>query len=117
MDGLTAVYLGVLLVSVLLLIASLISGIGHDSDFSHEIAHDHDAGHGDLDGPSWLSSRVILGAAAGFGAFGLGAQAVGLTGWTTVPAALVGLFGMAGVVRQFVLKPLWRQQSNTLRSR
>jgi len=121
MDGLTAVYLGVLLVSVLLLIASLISGIGHDSDFSHEIAHDHDAGHdaghGDLDGPYWLSSRVILGAAAGFGAFGLGAQAVGLTGWTTVPAALVGLFGMAGVVRQFVLKPLWRQQSNTLLSR
>jgi len=45
MDGLTAVYLGVLLVSVLLLIASLISGIGHDSDFSHEIAHDHERMH------------------------------------------------------------------------
>ena len=105
MNGFTAVYTGVLLVAVLLLVASLLLGIGHDAD------------HGSLDGPSWLSSRVILGAAAGFGAFGLGAQAVGLTGALTLPVAVIGLFAMAVLVRQLVLVPMWRQQSNSLLSR
>lgn len=121
MDAYSAVYLGVLLVSVLLLIAALVFGFGHDA----EVAHDVDAGHEigghaglvETDGPSWLSSRVILGAAAGFGAFGLGAQAVGMAGWLSVPVAIAGFFGMAIVIRQFVLRPMWRQQSNLLLSR
>lgn len=127
MDTYSAVYLGVLLVSVLLLIAALVFGFGHDAELSHDtdMAHDADAGHEttshaghvETDGPSWLSSRVILGAAAGFGAFGLGAQAVGLSGWVTLPIALVGFFGMAIVIRQLVLRPMWRQQSNLLLSR
>jgi len=117
----SAVYLGALLVSVLLLVAALVFGFGHDADLSHEVDVAHETGghvgHLEVDGPSWLSSRVILGAAAGFGAFGLGAQAVGLSGWVTVPVALVGFFGMAVVIRQLVLRPMWRQQSNTLLSR
>ncbi|WP_395727236.1 NfeD family protein [Nakamurella sp.] len=127
MDTYSAVYLGVLLVSVLLLIAALVFGFGHDAELSHDtdMAHDAGAGHEttghaghiEADGPSWLSSRVILGAAAGFGAFGLGAQAVGLSGWVTLPIALVGFFGMAIVIRQLVLRPMWRQQSNLLLSR
>lgn len=121
MDPFSAVYLGVLLVSLLLLVVALAVGFGHDADLSHELdsghAGGHDAAHVDADGPSWLSSRVILGAAAGFGAFGLGAQALGWSGWITLPVALIGFFVMAVVVRQAVLKPMWRQQSNTLLSR
>ncbi len=121
MNASSAVYLGVLLVSVLLLIAALISGFGHDADVAHEVDASHetgsDGGHVEADGPSWLSSRVILGAAAGFGAFGLGAQAVGMSGWATLPVALVGFLGMAIVIRQLVLRPMWRQQSNLLLSR
>lgn len=121
MDPLSAVYLGVLMVSVLLLIAALVLGFGGDSDISHDIDSDidsdHDAGHLQADGPSWLSTRVILGAAAGFGAFGLGAQVMGLAGWITLPVALAGFFVMAVTVRQFVLLTMWRQQSNTLLSR
>ena len=121
MNASSAVYLGVLLVSVLLLIAALISGFGHDADVAHEVDASHetgsDGGHVEADGPSWLSSRVILGAAAGFGAFGLGAQAVGMSSWATLPVALVGFLGMAIVIRQLVLRPMWRQQSNLLLSR
>lgn len=131
MDPLSAVYLGVLLVSVLLLIAALVFGLfgagelSHDAELSHdtglahdtELAHHAAAGHVETDGPSWLSTRVILGAAAGFGAFGLGAQAVGLTGWVSVPVAVGGFLIMAVVVRQVVLVPMWRQQSNSLLSR
>ena len=131
MDAFSAVYLGVLLVSVLLLIAALVLGVGHDADLSHDFDSGPDAGpemgsghetgdHGSdvaADGPSWVSSRVILGAAAGFGAFGLGAQAAGLSGWITLPIAVVGFFGMAIVIRQLVLRPMWRQQSNSLLSR
>lgn len=127
MNAFSAVYLGVLLVSVLLLVAALVLGFGHDAEVGHDAELGHDvgpahetgghAGHLEADGPSWLSSRVILGAAAGFGVFGLGAQAVGLTGWVTLPVALVGFFGMAIVIRQLVLAPMWRQQSNSLLSR
>jgi hypothetical protein len=121
MGTLSAVYLVVLLVSVLLLIAALVLGFGHESDFGHEVgsgdAGGGPVGHLETDGPSWLSGRVILGAAAGFGAFGLGAQAAGLSGWITVPVAVAGFFGMAVFVRQLVLLPMWRQQSNTLLSR
>ena len=125
MDPLSAVYLGVLLVSVLLLVAALVFGLfgagelSHDAGPAHdaESAHDSPAGHVETDGPSWLSTRVILGAAAGFGAFGLGAQAVGLTGWVSVPVAVGGFLSMAVIVRQVVLVPMWRQQSNSLLSR
>jgi len=125
MDPLSAVYLGVLLISVLLLIAALVFGLfgagelSHDAGLAHdaELAHDTPAGHVETDGPSWLSTRVILGAAAGFGAFGLGAQAVGLTGWASLPVAVGGFLIMAVVVRQVVLVPMWRQQSNSLLSR
>lgn len=127
MDAFAAVYLVVLLVSVLLLVAALVFGFGHDAELAHDVDTAHDVGsahetgghigHVETDGPSWLSSRVILGAAAGFGAFGLGAQAVGLSGWITLPVALAGFFGMAVVVRQLVLRPMWRQQSNSLLSR
>lgn len=137
MDAFAAVYLVVLLVSVLLLVAALVLGVGHDADVSHDLeagsgpdagdgiaSHDgsgHDsAGHGGdvaADGPSWVSGRVILGAAAGFGAFGLGAQAAGLAGWVTLPIAVAGFVGMAVVIRQLVLRPMWRQQSNSLLSR
>lgn len=131
MDAFAAVYLVVLLVSVLLLVAALVLGVGHDADLSHEIdtAGDgadtsavgpdigsHESGLGS-DGPSWVSGRVILGAAAGFGAFGLGAQAAGLSGWVTLPIAVAGFVGMAVVIRQLVLRPMWRQQSNSLLSR
>lgn len=121
MNAFSAVYLGVLLVSVLLLVAALVFGFGHDAELAHDAGSAHETGghvgHLEADGPSWLSSRVLLGAAAGFGAFGLGAQAVGLTGWVTLPVALVGFFGMAVVIRQLVLAPMWRQQSNSLLSR
>ncbi len=125
MDPLSAVYLGVLLISVLLLIAALVFGLFGAGELSHDVgpahdaesAHDSPAGHVETDGPSWLSTRVILGAAAGFGAFGLGAQAVGLTGWVSVPVAVGGFLIMAVVVRQVVLVPMWRQQSNSLLSR
>lgn len=140
MDAFSAVYLVVLLVSVLLLVAALVLGVGHDADLAHDvdpgldsgadtgagIAAGHESGGHDTassgsdvaaDGPSWVSSRVFLGAAAGFGAFGLGAQAAGLSGWITLPIALVGLVGMAVVIRQLVLRPMWRQQSNSLLSR
>jgi hypothetical protein len=125
MDPLSAVYLGVLLVSVLLLVAALVFGLSgagelsHDAELPHDtgLAHGAAAGHVETDGPSWLSTRVILGAAAGFGAFGLGAQAVGLTGWVSVPVAVGGFLIMAVVVRQVVLVPMWRQQSNSLLSR
>lgn len=123
MDGLTAWYAGTLLFSVLLLVVALVFGIGDselpeaEADLDAHADTGGESGTGAADGPSWLSGKVILGAAAGFGAFGLGAGFLGLTGWATLPVAVLGFFALAVIIRRFVLVPLWRQQSNSLLSR
>lgn len=112
MSTLMMIYIGISLVSVLLLLATLLLGIGHD--FDHGAIGDSS----DLsDGPSWLGTKVILGACAGFGLFGLAGFWFGLPAIATFAPAVFGLFLMAYIVRNWIIIPLMRQQSNSLLSR
>ena len=105
MSILMQAYIGVALVCIILLMAALILGIGHDLD--HDMA----------DGPSWVGVKVLLGAFAGFGLFGLAGFWFGLPDVATLAPALVGFFLMAFVVRNWIIVPMLKQQSNLLLSR
>ena len=98
-------YIGVASVCIILLMVALIFGIGHDLD--HDMA----------DGPSWLGVKVLLGASAGFGLFGLAGFWFGLPDLATLAPAFVGFFLMAFVVRNWIIVPMMKQQSNLLLGR
>ncbi|WP_166283763.1 YqiJ family protein [Motilibacter deserti] len=110
-----------------LLAVTLVLGeiLGHGLDSGHEVVATHGievpgdplpAGLAtpEGDGPSWLSTRVLTAALTGFGVVGYCAVAVGLPQPAAWPVAAIGGVGLGAAVQVLVLRPLARQQSNSL---
>jgi hypothetical protein len=72
---------------------------------------------GDLDAPSWRSVKVNAASMVGFGAFGYAGSSVGLPAVVSWPVAAGGLFAVGVSTYFLILKPLSRQQYNSLLSR
>ncbi|HKX24154.1 MAG TPA: hypothetical protein VJM46_02870 [Candidatus Saccharimonadales bacterium] len=109
---------------LVLLILSFVLGelFEHETDLSHEVdvgnAAETAAGSGaDMaQVPSWLSMKVITASMVGFGSFGFVAAASGFPDVLSWPIAGAGFFAIGMVAYQLVVKPLARQQSNSLLS-
>ncbi|MFI7589833.1 hypothetical protein ACIB24_22410 [Spongisporangium articulatum] len=67
--------------------------------------------------PTWRSIRVLAAAAVGFGACGYLAASVGLPTLLSWPVAFAGFVAVGAGVYQVILKPLARQQFNSVMSR
>ncbi|GAB6898286.1 NfeD family protein [Kineosporia succinea] len=123
----------------LILLLSLVLGEigGHDGDFGHggDLDHSGDLGHGvsvepgadevgtvpegsaDLDAPTWFSIRVLAVSLVGFGAAGYVAAFSGVPGLLSWPLAGAGFLAVGAATHRFILKPLARQQYNSMSSR
>jgi len=119
-DTSETVFLAIGAVGFLLLLFSLLLGevFEHEIEISHDIEVGHDVGSShDLNTPSWFSVKVIAASMVGFGGIGY------LTASSGAPATLAWLLAALGFVAVgagtffLVLKPLAKQQSNTLLSR
>jgi membrane protein implicated in regulation of membrane protease activity len=119
----------------LLLLLGLLLG-GHDAEAGHDIeaGHDVEPGHdveahleapdrrtlpvgGALHEPSRWSLRVLAASAVGFGATGSVAAAAGLPPALSWPLAAVGFLAVGSATYSWILRPLARQQYNSLLSR
>jgi len=112
----------------LLLAISVLLGefLHHDFGVSHDVGLPHDVGtpggveapdgHGG-DEPSWLSVRVIAASAVGFGASGFVAASLGLPPFASWPVAAAGFVAVGAGAYFAILRPLARQQYNSLLSR
>jgi membrane protein implicated in regulation of membrane protease activity len=111
-------------VGLVLLVLSFVLGelFEHDVELSHEVEIDHGAevtsgSVADMaQVPSWLSTKVITASMVGFGAFGYVAADSGLLAFLSWPIAAAGFVLVGAGTFFFVLKPLARQQSNSLLS-
>lgn len=138
-----SVFVAIGAIGFLILLLSLLFGelfehgteLGHDADFGHDvdIGHDADIGHAgvgpageighaaggssDLHTPSWLSIRVAAASMVGFGASGFIAASGGLASWLSWPVAGVGFLAVGAGTYLLILKPLARQQYNSVMSR
>lgn len=110
----------------LILLLSLVLGelgggdgeLGHDSDLSAETGDSAiPEGSAELDAPTWFSIRVLAVSLVGFGAAGFAAAASGVPGLFSWPVAAVGFFAVGAATNHYILKPLGRQQYNSLTSR
>jgi membrane protein implicated in regulation of membrane protease activity len=126
------VFVAIGAIGFLILLLSLLFGelfehgteFGHDAEFGHDvdIGHAADVGHagggsGELNTPSWLSVRVAAASMVGFGASGFVAASGGLASWLSWPVAGVGFLAVGAGTYLLILKPLARQQYNSVMSR
>jgi membrane protein implicated in regulation of membrane protease activity len=123
--GSEAAFIVVGAVGLVLLALSFLFGemFGHDAELSHEVEAGHevesdtaDAASNMLQTPSWLSFKTLTASMVGFGAFGYVAAASGLPALLSWPVAGVGFFAIGAGAFFLVIKPLARQQSNSLQS-
>jgi hypothetical protein len=115
-----AAFVALGMIGFLALVLSLVLGEfgDHDVEGSHEVGFGHGIEvSGDLDSPSWLSFKVIAASMVGFGAFGYVCSSAGLPALVSWPVAGVGFFAVGAGTYFLVLKPLARQQYNSLMSR
>ncbi|GAA3594604.1 hypothetical protein GCM10022223_07110 [Kineosporia mesophila] len=70
-----------------------------------------------LDAPTWFSIRVLAVSLVGFGAAGFIAVAAGGPALIAWPVAAAGFLAVGAATHRFILKPLARQQYNSLTSR
>jgi membrane protein implicated in regulation of membrane protease activity len=135
MSGSESVFVATGVIGFVVLLASLLLGefAGHEAEVAHELELSHDAefghdaelGHGvevehaggDLHSPSWLSTKVIAASLVGFGATGFIAASAGAPAFASWPVAAAGLVAVGAGALFLVLKPLSRQQYNSLMSR
>lgn len=107
MTSFQLVYGIILLIGVLALVVTLFMG-----DFEHDFDHDIDSS---VDGPSWFGLNMISVMLIGIGGIGLMAVYYGdVEGGPSVIVAVAGGLFFGYLIRQFVLKPLFRQQYNSL---
>ena len=108
-------------VGFLVLLGSFLLGevIQLDHDLSGEVGAgaDHDLSTDNLGEPSWFSLKVITASMVGFGASGYIASANGIPDALAWPVALAGALAIGAGTFYLVLKPLAKQQSNSLLSR
>lgn len=122
---------------LLLLVSLLLGELGdHDAELGHdtEFGHDTETGTGGAGGleapdrrsepaggalyaPSRWSLRVLAASAVGFGAAGSTAVALGLPPVLSWSAAVAGFLAVGSATYSWILKPLARQQYNSLLSR
>lgn len=116
MSGSESVFVVVAAVGFLLLLISLIFG-----DFEHDMEFDGaDVDHdviGDGFVPSWFSMKMLAASAVGFGLFGYVPSSYGAPPFVSWPLALIGLLAVGAGTFFLVLKPLAKQQSNSLLSK
>jgi hypothetical protein len=74
-------------------------------------------GSADLEAPSWFSIRVLAISLVGFGVAGFSAAYLGVPTLIAWPIAAVGFLAVGAAAHRFILKPLARQQYNSLTSR
>jgi hypothetical protein len=123
--GSEAAFVAVGAIGLVLLVLSFVLGevFEHDAELSHEVEVDHGAEHeagGAADNmlhtPSWLSFKTITVSMVGFGAFGYVAASSGLPTLLSWLIAGTGFFAIGAVALFCVIKPLARQQFNSLQS-
>jgi len=120
MHGSEAVFVALGTIGFLVLVLNLLLGgfVEHGFEASHEVHLGHGAeASGHLQGPSWLSVKVIAASLVGFGAFGYVASSAGLPDLINWPVAASGFFAVGAGAYFLILKPLAGQQYNSLMSR
>jgi membrane protein implicated in regulation of membrane protease activity len=142
--GLQTAFIAVGAIGFLLLMVSLLLGefgdhdveLGHDTGLGHDTETPHTTetgtrGSGGLEAPdlrkgpvggalyapSRWSMRVLAASAVGFGAAGFTAAALGLPPALSWSAAIAGFLAVGSATYSWILKPLARQQYNSLLSR
>lgn len=111
MQGLELFFVIVGVVGFVFLLASLVLGeLG-------ELIGDADTGTGaDIPTPEWHDLKVIAAGAVGFGAFGFIAHSLDASISVAMVCAALGFIGISAGALFGLLKPLARQQSNSLTS-
>jgi hypothetical protein len=125
MSASESVFVAVGAIGFLLLVIALVLGelADHGAEFGHaepaELHHDVELadGRAGLHEPSPLSFRVIAAAAVGFGASGFVAAHAGLPVLVSWPVAAAGFLAVGAGIFYAVLRPLARQQYNSVMSR
>lgn len=109
MDTWQTVFLGCLLVGGILLLLTLLVG-----EFGHDGGIDHSGADLGADEPGWLSLNLASVALVFFGTSGLIARSLGMTREISLVGSFAVMFVGVGLVREYVLKPLYRQQYNSM---
>ncbi|GLY15967.1 hypothetical protein LWF15_16910 [Kineosporia rhizophila] len=90
---------------------------GLDADASADAGGVIPEGSAALDAPTWFSIRVLAISLVGFGAAGFIAAYSGVPALLAWPIAGAAFLATGAATHQFILKPLGRQQYNSLTSR
>lgn len=105
-------------VGLVLLMVSIFGGIGdhdfdHDVSVDHDISGDHDTDHGDGQGPSFFSFRVLVTFFTIFGAAGAICRLYELSNlWSSLIAFASGV--IAGLFAWWLMKLAFKQQANSV---
>ncbi len=123
MHGLELVFVLIGAVGFMFLLASFVLGefgdlIGHIDHGGHIGGGDVESGSGvEMPVPEWHDLKVIAAGMVGFGAIGFATLHLGWQGQAAVICAVLGFFGIGAGAFFGLLKPMAKQQSNTLTSR
>jgi membrane protein implicated in regulation of membrane protease activity len=115
LDALELTYVTIGVVSLALLLFTFV--VGELFDFDVGVHPEGGLAHGDFEGPSLLSSRVISASLVGFAAFGYIAAAAGAYWAITLVVAFLGMALVGGGTFFAILKPLYRQEHSQTVSR
>jgi membrane protein implicated in regulation of membrane protease activity len=115
LDALELTYVAIGVASLAVLIFTFV--IGELFDFDVGVDPDGGLAHGDFEGPSLLSSRVISASLVGFAAFGYIAAAAGAHWAISLVVAFFGMALVGGGTFFGILKPLYRQEHSQTVSR